>query len=164
MRRQMNSSGLIDAPAKTLAADGVKECERGAYREAIRTLEEAASLAGDATRLPAKALAAYGVALAATDKKRTAEGIRICQTALQKDPIDTDLHLYLARAYLNAKSKSLAIQALDAGLRAEPGHAEMRRLRARLGRRRPPPLAFLGRSHPVNVCLGKLRHRLLGGG
>ncbi|NJN64385.1 MAG: hypothetical protein HC882_05540, partial [Acidobacteria bacterium] len=39
---------------------------------------------------------------------------------------------------------------------------ELHGLRASMGKRREPPLTFLDRSHPLNVLLGRVRHKLTG--
>ena len=69
---------------------------------------------------------------------------------------------HLARLELLAGSRRSAIEAIQRGLQLAERDRELLALRASLGLRRPPPLGFLGRSHPINVLLGKVRHRLTG--
>ena len=156
----MLSSAVIDTPVKMLCDRGVAECGSANYRDALKLLELAAAEVGNPARLPGRALAAYGVALAGTDRKRTADAVRFCTIAIERNNVDPECHYALAKVYLIAKSKRLAIQALDAGLLVEREHFGMRKLRKTLGRRRGPVLGFLGRGHPLNVALGRLRNRL----
>jgi hypothetical protein len=67
---------------------------------------------------------------------------------------------HLARLELLLGSRRNALEALNRGLAVADGDRELRALRESLGRRRRPPVAFLGRSHPINVTLGRLLHRV----
>jgi hypothetical protein len=57
-------------------------------------------------------------------------------------------------------SRRRAVTALDLGLAVQPGNRSLQHFRGMLGVRRPPVLRFLGRDHPINVALGRLRQRM----
>jgi tetratricopeptide (TPR) repeat protein len=151
---------MVAQAQRELIERGVEACDAGDFKRARRLLEAAAAELGEARRLPARALASYGLAVGATERKRIAQAIGFCQTAIGKDFVDGDLYLALARVYLMGGSKRKAIQAIEEGLRADAGHAELRRLHGQLGVRATPPLGFLPRGHPLNRLLGRLRRAL----
>jgi len=86
----------------------------------------------------------------------TAETIRLCEEAVEGD-IDPDLLLNLVRVYLLAGLKTKALAALEGGLRTYPENRRFLDLRARIDRRATPPVRYLGRDHPVNRFLARMR-------
>lgn len=162
MGSTLSSASIPSPEIREICTRGSEECDRGNYREARKLLEMAAAQAGSPAALPRRALAAYGVALAGMERKRMSDAVGFCTAAIERAPYDAELHYALAKVYLLGRSKRLALQAIQAGLLVEANHMGMLRMRERLGRRRKPVLGFLGRSHPLNAFLGRLRHRLLG--
>jgi hypothetical protein len=86
----------------------------------------------------------------------TAETIRLCQEAAEGD-IDPDLQLNLVRVYLLAGLKTRALATLESSLRLYPGNRRLLDLRARIDRRAKPAIGRLGRDHPINRFLARMR-------
>jgi hypothetical protein len=102
-------------------------------------------------------LANYALCLGQSGRVR--EGIGMCRQALSRGSRHPEVSLCLARLYLLAGTKRLALEETDRGLRLSPHNEELRRLRGELGFRRPPPIPFLPRESVLNVRLGRLLHR-----
>ena len=146
---------------RNLIEDGVDSCQRSDFNRARTALEQAARLLGDPSQLPARALAAYGLALVSTENQRAAAAINFCKAALKKDFVDGDVYLSTARTYLKAGSRKKAVEAVKKGLKAEPEHAGLKRLEREMGVRQSPPLSFLPRGHGLNRFLGKMKHAIV---
>jgi tetratricopeptide (TPR) repeat protein len=157
------SSSQTSTPLAAAVSDGIACYRRGDYTETIRILEHAAAELGSAEQLPPRALAAYAVAIAVSDRRRTADAVRFCQFAIRRNPVDADLHHALAQVYLRVHSKRKAVRAVAQGLRVDPGHAGLQRCLDGLGRRSTPCVPFLSRQHVINRVLGRIRHAVRGG-
>jgi tetratricopeptide (TPR) repeat protein len=142
-----------------LVEEAMEECRQGHFARARRRFEQVAQGLGKPSALPARALAWYGLALAASEKNQTAAGLSFCRAALRKDPVDGDLYYALARIYLLGDSRKLAVQAVTDGLRAEPSNEALRALRRELGVRARPVIPFLPRENPLNRVAGQLLRR-----
>ena len=104
-------------------------------------------------------LSYYGVAVALA-RGPLPEAMRACETAVEGQSDNPDLHLNLGRVYLRAGEPGRALQAVTSGLQLDPSHRALRALLRTIERRRRPPLRFLTRDHPVNRVLGRLRASL----
>jgi tetratricopeptide (TPR) repeat protein len=107
----------------------------------------------------------YGLTLILVERNSNL-GVRYCEEAVLRgagaeEPLGW---LNLGRAFDALGYKDRAVRAFQKGLDLSPEHAGLRVEMERLGVRRKPVLGFLGRSNPVNRVLGRIRHRLLGGG
>lgn len=108
-------------------------------------------------------LANYALCLGQAQRVR--EGVDICRRAFESGSRHPEISLRLAQLYLLAGSKRLAIAQVERGLAISPHFAELQRLRAEIGIRRPPPIPFLPRGSAVNVGLARLlRRRRTGSG
>lgn len=87
---------------------------------------------------------------------RLGEGLRLCRDAVKKAFWDPRAHAWLARLELAAGHRREALGALEQGLKVSPEHRELQSLRRSLGMRRPPPIPFLDRRHPINRFVGRL--------
>lgn len=94
-------------------------------------------------------------------QKKWGEAEKLCQGALRMRRHDPQLYLNLAEVYLKARRKEDAVYILTTGLQYTKQDVRLRRALRRLGVRRAPVFSFLGRGHPLNRHVGKLRHRLL---
>ncbi len=108
----------------------------------------------------AAALSYYGLALALHAPGRR-EALGFCERAAQAEFFNADLYLNLARVCLILGERLRAADAIQRGLSLRPGHAGLRRALVQIGRRRAPLFPFLSRRHPINVLLGRWRHRLI---
>jgi tetratricopeptide (TPR) repeat protein len=88
------------------------------------------------------------------------EGERLAQAGLASKGYHADACHNLALIHLDRRDRQKAVALIWRGLKANPRHHGLLLLVKSLGVRRQPPLAFLGRSHPFNVWLGRLRNRL----
>jgi tetratricopeptide (TPR) repeat protein len=99
-----------------------------------------------------------GCALARQGRRK--RGLRLCLRAVERDPLQPEVYLNLARAHLEMGSRRHAVEALERGLEVDPEHSGLLVLRHRLGVRRPQVLRFLRRDNLLNRYLGRVRHRL----
>jgi hypothetical protein len=100
----------------------------------------------------------YGFLLG-TVGNRASEGLTLCRNAASELFWEPRVLENLARLELACGHRKQAVSTLERGLAIAPDDAGLRELRSQLGRRRKPPLPFLGRSHPMNRVLGRLFRR-----
>jgi tetratricopeptide (TPR) repeat protein len=106
---------------------------------------------------------AFQAASRALINGRVREGMDACIQAIRGAFYIPDLYCALGVLLLRAGERSKAYAAFQRGLRLDPRHAGLRARLREMGERRPPMLAFLGRSHPANRFLGRLRAQFSGG-
>ena len=100
-------------------------------------------------------LSYYGLCLS-LHGKRHRDGVYFCREATAKEQYNADLFLNLGRACLAAGRRREAHDALERGLRLQPGHDGIQKVKSKMGSRRRPVIPFLSRDNPVNIVLGKL--------
>jgi hypothetical protein len=100
----------------------------------------------------------YGLTLVLVERNWSL-GVLLCDEALRSAGPDPELLLNQARAHLALKQRVRSVQAIERGLASWPDHPGLRAARDALGLRRPPVIRFLSRNNPLNVLLGKVRHR-----
>lgn len=110
--------------------------------------------------LPGAFYSALGYCLARFEKKYS-KGARLGEHGVRIGFFDSVNFLYLARTYMLAGDRRLAIRALERGLKLHPNDTELLALHYEFGVRRRPVVPLLGRDNPLNVWLGRLRARLL---
>ncbi len=144
-----------------LARLGIEAAQAEDFERGLIYLAEAYRRAttGTEAKLPSLALSYYGLCLA-IHRGKIKEGAEFCRLAIEKEFYNADHYANLARVWLAGRSRRRAVEALDRGLALEPGNVVLRHLAHELGQRRKPVLAFLARENPVNVTLGKVRHKL----
>lgn len=69
------------------------------------------------------------------------------------------LYLNLGRTYLAAGMKQDAVDSFRKGLKFNSHNVELLKELRGLGTRKETPVAFLGRSNPINKYLGKVLHK-----
>ena len=104
-------------------------------------------------------LAEYAMLLARGFKDYP-QALNYIRRALALNVSRPDYYVIAAEIHLLRKDKKSAIEMLEVALRWDPEHPEARRMRQQMGIRRKPVLPFLDRKHPLNIFLGKIRHRL----
>ncbi len=132
---------------------GVAAAEHGNTLDALFHLESAAH-SGSTPRL--KSYLGYCLARERREFKRAAD---LCLDALKEEPAQAVHYLNLGRVYLAAGQKAAAIRTLRKGVKFGKGRSIIEQL-VKLGIRKPPVVASLPRSHPVNKHLGLLFKRL----
>lgn len=111
--------------------------------------------------LEAQALSYYGLAAAMHSRHRL-DAIGFCERAVQIEFFNPDLYHNLAQVYLVHGQRRKAYEANQRGLSLRPEHPGLlRHAHIGIGRRRRPLVPFLDRGHPLNVFIGRLRHRVL---
>jgi tetratricopeptide (TPR) repeat protein len=98
----------------------------------------------------------YGLCLGLA-KKRHDEAIKMCQSAIQLERYNPDLHWNLGRVLNAAGRKREAYRVFVQGVKQQPRHKGLVKDIKRMGLRKRPVLRFLRRNHPLNVALGKMR-------
>jgi Flp pilus assembly protein TadD len=100
-----------------------------------------------------------GLALARAEHKFD-EAAQLCREAVELKRKEIQLHMNLVEVYVLAGLREQALYALDHAAKAFGNDGRIKRARSKLQKRRPPVLAFLGRTHLLNRALGKLLHRI----
>jgi tetratricopeptide (TPR) repeat protein len=98
----------------------------------------------------------YGLCLGLA-KKRHEEAIKMCQSAIQLELYNPDLHWNLGRVLYNAGRRRDAYRVFVQGVRQQPGHRGLVGDIKRMGLRKKAVLPFLHRNNPLNVALGRMR-------
>jgi hypothetical protein len=148
---------MLEQTTDTAFARGLNAVERGRYLEALALFETSMELTRRAGGSPpVDRLSYYGlcVAMAST---RLKEAHDLCAAAVLADPSRPDHHLNLGRVHLRMGDRAGAFESFVRGLRVDRRHRGLVDALGRLGFRRRPVLAFLGRRHPLNRMLGQLR-------
>jgi Flp pilus assembly protein TadD len=101
--------------------------------------------------------------LSAVAEKRYLAGEKLCREALEIKWNHPQLYLNLAELYHQAGRDGEAMATLRRGFISAGRDIRIRKALEKIGgHRRPPMLSSLGRCHPLNRLLGRLRHRMIG--
>ena len=100
--------------------------------------------------------------LVAAAQKDFEKAEQLCHMALKLDRAEPQCYLNVAEVYMRAKRPKEAMEALREGLQRTKRDARIADAIARLSGRRRPVFPFLEREHPVNMALGRIRHKILG--
>lgn len=82
-------------------------------------------------------------------------GLNLCRRAALMETIQATVYLNLALAELKRRHRKRACSAVKIGLSIDHAHRGLRKLRQKMGVRRPPCVPFLKREHPLNRWLGR---------
>lgn len=137
---------------------GIALCRAGQWDRGVDHLARQVSSGGRLSSTGYSFLG-YGMALR---RRQIREGLKLCEQAVKMEFYQPDNFLNLARTQLLAGNRRAAATSMRRGLALDRGHRGLRALAKELGVRRAPVLKFLGRSNPLNVLLGKLRHAIKG--
>lgn len=136
--------------------EGILLAERGGLDKAQTLFENYLETHPDSTL----ALSYAGMLRAAKDGA-VHKGIDMCQEAARRDPKEALCFLNLARAHLAAGDRYQCVRAIHKGLKIRTPYRDYLTIfYSSIGRRRNPPLRFLGRNNPLNNFLGKLSWKL----
>jgi Flp pilus assembly protein TadD len=100
--------------------------------------------------------------LCAVVEKRYVAGEKLCREALEIKCNHAQLYLNLAEVYRQAGRHRDAMKTLQKGFVSTGRDLRIRMALEKIGGRRSPILSNLGRCHPLNRLLGRLRHRIIG--
>jgi tetratricopeptide (TPR) repeat protein len=128
-----------------------------------RNFDKAEELLAEALKISSENpiyLSYYGLCLGMRGDLAQAE--KICRKAAKLNPASPIILVNLGRIILDEgyrkEARDLFSRAYELDNTNSPAALEL----SGMGVRRQPVIKFLGRSHPLNVTLGKFRHRLLG--
>lgn len=145
----------MDEEIFDLVDRGIKECESGNTLRALMYLQEASHK----ERTPL--LNSYLAYCLACERKSYSEAIKLGIEAVNEEPDNLVLYLNLAKVYILADQRQNALKILRQATKRGRDERIMQLIKD-MGIRKPPVLPFLERGHPLNIFLGKLRHKLLG--
>ncbi len=130
----------------------------GRQREAMAQFEAAIELERRLSkdRPQARYLSYYGLCLAA-DGGQLHEALQFCREAVTLESFNPDVRCNLGRVLMLVGRRKEAYRNFKRGLDLEGGHRGLRAAVKKMGIRSRPVLGFLGRSHPMNVLLGRMR-------
>jgi tetratricopeptide (TPR) repeat protein len=156
----MVDAALSDIHRRT--QDAVQMTKDEDFARAIEIFETALPrlTGGDLSdkRLAAAAFSYYGLCMAMV-RRKYAQAVDFCNISLKANFMDPDHRYNLAMVYLERGDRRKAVETLNAGLRLDSRNRRLNSMLDEIGRRRPPVIGFLGRDNPINVWLGKMRHR-----
>lgn len=144
---------MFDSDLSDLVRQGNAALARGNTLEALFLLEEAAGK----ERAPL-VLSSLGYCLA-KERGEMARAFALCGEAIRRSPANTTHYLHLGRIHLLAGQRHLALAAFRKGLKFGRQQELIDEIR-KMGLRRPPLFASLGRQHPLNKYLGLVFSRL----
>jgi hypothetical protein len=107
--------------------------------------------------------------LTAVVENKPRVGTKLCEEAIDilRKSASTDMifflplfYLHLGKAYLKGNRRKAALNCFESGLKYDSGNPELLAEMNTLGIRKGPVIPFLQRANPVNIYLGKLRHRI----
>lgn len=128
---------------------------RGDYRRCLHLLRE---LGEEFQTDPL--VAAFTGASRALALGEVRNGLNACVTAVRRGFFLPDVYCALGVVLLRTGDRAKAFAAFKRGLAVDPAHAELRARTRAMGLRRPPVIPLLGRRHPLNRVLGRIRYRL----
>lgn len=147
-----------DDPTRA-ARQGIELCRRGDWRRGFSLLVAAAESEQGTSGLPGLFYSYLGYGMARY-RNRVRDGLALCEHAIKIEFYQPESYLNLARTRLLMRDRTGAVQALDRGLKLDPGYGPLLDLRDQMGFRRRAVLPFLSRENPLNHGLGWLRSRL----
>jgi len=136
---------------------GLAHLRDGQSFEALAAFRQAASMEPQNPYF----ISYYGLALGQTSRNWD-EAEALCLAALRKRRQIPQLYLNLADLYRCRGRVGDAVETLTDGLRYTGKDGRLVDALTTFGVRRPPVFSFLGRSHPLNRCFGRVRHKALG--
>jgi len=152
-----HSNESEQSEAIQLFRHGLAHLRDGQSYEALSAFRQAASLEPQNPYF----LSYYGLALGQASRSWD-EAEALCLAALRLRRQVPQLHLNLADLYRHRGRTADAVETLTDALRYTGRDGRITEALAVLGVRRPPVFSFLGRSHPLNKCLGRIRYRANG--
>jgi hypothetical protein len=96
----------------------------------------------------------------ARERKSYSEAIELGTGAVNEQPGNLVLYRNLAKVYILAGQRNNSLKILRQATKRGRDEQIMRLIK-KLGIRKEPVLPFLQRGNPINIFLGKLRHKFL---
>lgn len=159
MEEEREAPTLSSQQILEIALRGVSACRRGSWEVGMADLATAAAAERGRKELPSVFYSYLGYGIARFENRRR-EGVALCKHAIKMEFYEGENYLNLARLFVWIDNKPGAVRVLRKGLAVDSQNRAMRKMIRELGLRREPVLRFLDRAHPLNIFLGKIRHRL----
>lgn len=134
---------------------GLAHLRDGQTLEALAAFRQAASMEPQNPYF----LSYYGLTLGQASRSWD-EAEALCMAALRMRRQVPQLYLNLAELYRSRGRVADAVEILTDAMRYTGRDGQIMDALQHYGNRRPPVLTFLGRRHPMNVFLGRFRHRV----
>ncbi len=147
----------ISAELQSYADDGLNLCRTGDWNKGLSVLAAVLEQKTPMDQVPGVVYSYLGYGVARFQGK-TKDGLKLCEHALKVQYYEADNHWNLARIQVLTGERLAAFNTISKGLKLDPDHVGLNATQKEIGQRRPPILRFLGRSNPINVFLGRLRH------
>ena len=144
---------MIDINPEALFKKGLESLARNEWTAALACFEKAAGLLNIPIHNSFLALCI------ARERGQINKAISLCRETLEEEPDNPVLYLNMGKIYLMQGKTEEAIEAYRKGLSQGPNEQIIAELE-RIGNRRPPPLSFLSRDHPLNKYIGIILGRL----
>ncbi len=160
----MNADATTAAPAAAAGPDPAGPLQEGLARYLARDRPGAHAAFAQAHRRASRdprAMSWYGLTLVVVERNLSL-GTVYCDEAVRAAGPQPELLLNQARVQLFLGHRERAVRVLARGLELSPQDPALRAAEEAMGRRRRPVLSFLPRGNPLNVWLGRLRHRWQG--
>ena len=143
---------------------GLKALREHKAREALALFEAAVTLASRSSqdgKVDPRYRSYYGLCIA-LDAGKFRDGLALCRRAAEDEFYNHEVWLNLARVEMETGNKEEAHTALRRGLHLAPRRERVKyeRFLEVLGMRRKPFFSFLGRTHALNVLIGRLTWRM----
>ena len=151
------NEGEQQSEAIQVFRSGLAHLRDGQSFEALAAFRQAASMEPQNPYF----LSYYGLALGQASRNWD-EAEALCMAALRKRRQIPQLYLNLAELYRCRGRVGDAVETLTDGLRYTARDGRLVEALNYFGTRRPPVLRFLGRNHPLNRYLGRVRHSASG--
>lgn len=87
-------------------------------------------------------------------------GVELCRNGAYFDNTNADIYYNLALAERKLGNRKRTVESIRAGLKIEPSHKRLLKLRQEIGQRRKLPIQFLDRDHPINRWLGRRSYKI----
>ena len=129
--------------------------KRGNYRRAAALLNDALKISPENPTY----LSMLGYCIGIQGNLVAAE--KMCRKAIVQAPRDPNVYVNLGRVLTEQDRRMEAREALMHAYRLDNTHAPAALELSRMGVRRKPVIPFLGRNHPFNCYLGRLRHYIM---
>jgi len=144
---------MIDINPETLFNKGLQSLARNEWTAALACFEKAAGLLNTPIHNSFLALCI------ARERGQINKAISLCRETLEAEPDNPVLYLNLGKIFLMQGRTEEAIEVYRKGL-SKGANEEIIAELVRIGNRRPPPLSFLSRDHPLNKYIGIILGRL----
>ena len=152
---EIKGAGESGTDAEEFFQAGVFLLKRGRPKEALTAFRRALSIKDSEPRY----LSYCGLCMARSGES-IPEAVELCERAVRREFFRADLFLNLGKVYLMSGNRMKAHQAFRKARSLEQENTEVRQELQRMGVRKPPPLPFLDRGHPLNKIAGKMLHKM----